>query len=200
MQTTLLHSLREIAAIGGRDIDLLLLVAAYRRDRDAIGSWLFAKARHCRETLAGLDLPGWPKCECTCGCDEPATRTDDAGMPVCGACSDYATDDDGEVVCSRSGRTEQVTECCGAGGQTRSWTRVLPPRSPRADPAGEWACYWETAGDDAHVVSRHSTQAEAEQACDSHDWPPPGDHTDYLCGYSVRQLREGEWVMCEQDS
>jgi len=64
-------------------------------------------------------------CEC-CGCDcgEPATTTDDSGTPVCAACSCYAIDDDGDVHCARSGGIEQVTECCGAGGQTRTYYRI----------------------------------------------------------------------------
>ena len=148
-----------------------------------------------RDEEARYDLPGWPKCACTaCGCSEPATCTDDGGVEVCGACSDYAVDDDGEVHCSNCDDVEIITESCGAGNQTRSYARIKPPETPEADPEGEWACYWDTAGDDAHVVSRHTTRDEAEQAVASHDWPRPGDRTQYLCGFEIRQLVDDGWV------
>ena len=142
-------------------------------------------------------LDGWPECECSSGqCSEPATRTDDGGTPVCDACADYAVDEDGDVHCAScdSGDVEQVTETCGAGGQTRSYFRLRPPAMPEVDPEGEWGVWWDTVGDDAHLVSRHTTRAAAEQAIAAHDWPRPGDHTQYLCGYGVRHLIDGEWL------
>ena len=134
-------------------------------------------------------------CECVgCGCDEPATTRDDAGCSVCAACADYVVDDDGAVHCANMDDVEIVAEPCGAGGQMRHYARLKPPAMPEADPGGEWACYWATVGDDAHVVSRHSTRKDAEQAVLAHDWPHPEDHTSYLCGYTVRQLVGGEWL------
>ena len=59
-------------------------------------------------------------------------------------------------------------------------------------PDGEWACFWHTIGPGSRVVSRHATEADAEQAVASRDWPAPGDRTSYLCGYEVRQW-DGEW-------
>ena len=65
------------------------------------------------------------------------------------------------------------------------------------DPEGEWACWWETVCDDAHLESRHATREEAQQACESHDWPGLDDSTHYLCGYGVRRLVDGEWVQVD---
>ncbi len=149
------------------------------------------------------ELPGWPACECIgCGCSDPAITTDDGGVPVCAACSEYAVDEDGDVICSQSGRAdklESVTECCGAGGQTRSYMRLRPPVMPEIDSEGGYACYWSTVGDDDRVVSRHTTYELAAQAVAAHDWPSPGDHTQYLCGYEVRRLSdENEWVPVDE--
>ena len=70
-------------------------------------------------------LPGWPTCDCTgCGCTEPATTCDAQGIPVCEACAEYVCDEDGDVHCSRGDDIETVTECCGAGGQTRRFLRL----------------------------------------------------------------------------
>lgn len=139
------------------------------------------------EALTNLD--GWPTCSCTaCGCTAPASATDDSGQPTCAECAEYTTDADGDIHCARCADVEIVTESCGAGNQTRSYPRLRPPSMPESDPAGEWACCWDTVGDDAHVVSRHATREAAEQACAAHDWPPPGDHTQYLCGYVAQHL------------
>jgi len=148
-----------------------------------------------------LDLPGWPTCECSaCGCDEPATTTDDGGTAVCATCADYAIDEDGDVHCARCGDVEEVVECCGAGGQTRSYYRLRPPTMPETDPEGTWCVWWETVGDDSHVVDRYASRVEAEQAVAAHDWPRPGDHTQYLCGYGVRRLDDdGEWTTDDDD-
>lgn len=146
-----------------------------------------------REELAEAGLA--PGCECpSCGCDEPATTTDDGANRVCAACEEYTTDDDGETLCSRCEGVETVVESCGAGNQTRSYLRKSPPAMPDADPDGEYAIYWETSGDDAHVCSRHSSYDEAKQAVEAKDWPRPGDNTHYLCGYGIRKLVGGEWV------
>ena len=99
----------------------------------------------------------------------------------------------GEVVCSRDPRAVKVTESCGAGGQTRSYWRLRPPAAPAVAPDGEWACYWHTVGDGSRVVTRHTTKAEAEQAVAARDWPAPGDHNRYLCGYEVRQWDGERW-------
>ena len=165
-----------------------------------IGKLAFRALRDERDDETLQALPGWPECQCSaCGCAEPATTTDDGGVPVCDECADYAVDDDGDVHCARCGDVEIVTESCGAGSQTRSYARIRPPEMPPSDPDGEWACYWDTVGDDAHVVSRHSTREEAEQAMAAHDWPGPTDHTAYLCGYTVRHLVDGEWRQADLD-
>jgi len=140
------------------------------------------------------------ECECyACGgCTEPAVTTDQ-GVPVCAECADYVVDDDGEVHCARCDDVEIITESCGAGDQCRTYVRLAPPAMPEPDPDGEWACYWDTVGDGAHVVSRHPTRESAAQAVAAHDWPPPGDHTSYLCGYGVRRIVDGEWVIDEKE-
>ena len=140
-----------------------------------------------------MDAVRLTKCECGCGCGEDAT-TSDGGVALCAACAEYAVDpESGEVVCSRDPRAEEITECCGAGGQTRSYWRLRPPAAPAVAPDGEWACYWHTVGDGSRVVSRHATKAEAEQAVAARDWPAPGDHNRYLCGYEVRQWDGERW-------
>ena len=166
---------------------------------DKIGELAFRALDRHREDEDLHDLPGWPKCQCSaCGCDEPATTTDE-GEEVCGACADYVVDEDGDVHCSRLNDVEIVSESCGAGNQMRSYARLIPPDMPAVDPAGEYACYWDSAGDDAYVVSRHSTRAAAAQAVAAHDWPSPGDHTQYLCGFTVRCLMDGRWQKCEDE-
>lgn len=60
------------------------------------------------EALAavGIEVQG---CECAgCNCGRPATTTDDGGVPVCRACSDYMCTEDGDVVC---GRMSVGTDC-----------------------------------------------------------------------------------------
>jgi hypothetical protein len=129
------------------------------------------------------------RCTCSsCGCDEFATHYDpDAGDRVCADCQDYVCDEEGEVYCARREETEYAWD------GDRRFLRLAPSDMPEEDPEGKWACYWGTVGDDAHVVSRHSSREEAEQAVEAHDWPPPGDHTAYLCGYEVRELVDDEW-------
>jgi hypothetical protein len=172
-------------------------VLEYIRDGKSIGeaAWDDSSRDSDREKLAELDLDGWPECSCSCcDCTQPATCTDDGGNACCEACADYTIDDDGNVICSRDDRTETVTESCGGGNQTRSYVRIKPPEAPETDEEGEYALYWETSGNEAGVVSRHSTYEEAKQALDSKDWPRPGDNTHYLCGHSVRMLVSGDWV------
>jgi hypothetical protein len=134
------------------------------------------------------------KCSCTaCGCADLATTVDDADSLVCAACADYVVNSDGEILCSRCEGVEHVTD------GTRTQLRLRPPERPPEDSEGIWACYWDTVGDDAHVVSRHATRAEAEQAVAAHDWPPPWDHTTYWCGYTVRVLVEGRWCVPQDE-
>jgi hypothetical protein len=48
-----------------------------------------------------VNRPVSTECECRCGCDEPATTTDDGDNHVCEACAEYTVTDDGECYCSR---------------------------------------------------------------------------------------------------
>jgi len=159
----------------------------------SLGEAAFWALNSERDNESLHDLKGWPECECTaCGCSEPATCTDDGGVAVCGACSDYTIDGDGEVHCSQCDDTEVVSDSWG-----RSITRIKPPEEPETDPEGDWACYWDTCGDDAHVVTRHASREDADQAVAAKDWPGPGDSTNYLCGYVTRELQDGKWVRPE---
>jgi hypothetical protein len=156
----------------------------------SLGEAAFWALESDRDNESLHDLPGWPECACAaCGCSDPATCTDDGGVAVCGACSDYTTTDDGEVHCSQCDDTEVVSDSWG-----RSITRIKPPAEPETDPEGEYACYWDTCGNDEHVVARYSTRELAAQAVAAKDWPGPGDRTKYMCGYVVRELVAGEWV------
>lgn len=200
MKATLLKDFRKISSANGRYITMGDLVQS-ARDGTA-GKLVWDECRR-RDRMAELcaSWPGWPACQCSCcGCDEPAVTTDDGGNAACEACADYTCDDDGCVVCSRSGLTETVVVSCGAGSQTRSYVRRKPPEMPESDGDGAYCMYWESVGNDACVISRYATRAEAEQAVAATDWPRPGDNTNYLCGYSVRQFRDGEWMpLVDQD-
>ena len=56
-------------------------------DYDTVGEAAFWALPCDRDNKVLHDLDGWPKCACTaCGCDEPATCTDDGGVEVCATC------------------------------------------------------------------------------------------------------------------
>lgn len=184
----LLPGLEEIRTAEGDGpyLPILDLARALLRD-DSPGEALWSMG--LRDDERYHQITGWPRCSCTaCGCDEPATTTDDAPVPVCEECSEYTCDADGDVVCSRCSGVETVYD----GGH--AITRLTPPAEPTPDPNGEWACYWNTVGNDARVVARYATRQKAEQAVAAKDWPGPTDHTNYLCGYEVRRLDHGRWV------
>jgi hypothetical protein len=69
------------------------------------------------------------------------------------------------------------------------------------DPEGEWCVYWDTVGDDAHVVARYATEGDAQAVCDERaralKASQPGD---LLCGYEVRCLVDSEWVRPESEA
>ena len=114
-------------------------------------------------------LPGWPECECWgCGCTEPATQTDDGGVPVCDDCSSYTLDDDGQVVCSNMDVCEEcgesrLSDALDAGGN--STVRLTGCACERAaaiaeedrDEDGEWA----VVDMDGRIESRHASEAGA---------------------------------------
>jgi hypothetical protein len=114
-----------------------------------LGECVFWCLTYRREETNLHTLPGWPECECGgCGCSDPATTTDESSIPVCSACSEYTVDRDGDIHCSNMDDVEVVTVSCGAGFGTRSYARIKPPEMPAEVPDGEWACYWDTVGDD----------------------------------------------------
>jgi hypothetical protein len=192
---SILSDIATIATDGDGTSQYDLAIATHNRPGHKAGELVFWEYQSVRDEDKWHVLDGWPECECCgCGCSDPATTTDDGGVPVCDACSEYTVDSDGDVHCGNMDDVEIVTESCGAGNQTRSYARIKPPGMPDEDPDGKWACYWDTAGNDSHVVSRHSTRDGAEQAVSAHDFPRPGDHTQYLCGYAVRELVDDRWV------
>ena len=74
--------------------------------------------------------------------------------------------------------------------------RTLEERAGEPDPNGEWCVWWETAGDDPHVVERYASAEAAEASADLknealHRQHPGGR---LLCGHTVRHLVGGEWV------
>lgn len=79
--------------------------------------------------------------------------------------------------------------------------RLLAERAGTPVKGGRWACYWETALDDAGPRSRHATKDAAEAAAELaqlefEDNNPGGT---YLCGYVVRELVDDEWVACDDE-
>ena len=73
--------------------------------------------------------------------------------------------------------------------------RSLRATAGDPDPAGPYAVWWETVGDDAHIVdrypSRDAADAAARLANDELRAHHPGGRL--LCGYEVRVLHSGEW-------
>jgi hypothetical protein len=73
--------------------------------------------------------------------------------------------------------------------------RLLTERAGYPDPGGEYCVYWETVGDDAHVVARYATEEAAEAAATLADEALRARHSGHLlCGYGVRQIVAGDWV------
>lgn len=72
------------------------------------------------------------------------------------------------------------------------------------DSDGEYAVYWETVGDDAHVVTRYGSHEAAEAVCRQKNREfsarnPSSGGTTYLCGFGVRQLVDGKWQRVEAE-
>lgn len=155
-------------------------------DRRGPGHATRREAREARDLILWRTSEDAIECQCTSGCCTELATTTNECLALCEGCTEYAVDDDGEVHCAHcDDDVEYVTE---------GYYRLRPPEMPAADPAGAWSCYWATALDDEGPVSRHATRDDAEQAVAAHDWPPPGDRTDYRCGYEVRRLVDGRWV------
>jgi len=86
---------------------------------------------------------------------------------------------------------------------TAAKTATTPaPMAAQADEpisgAGEWACYFNTAGNTAgpgsRAVSRHETEAEAARAVEAHrQWIVAGGHPHTLYRYEVRQWDGERW-------
>ena len=81
------------------------------------------------EAIAALGIT-LPLCACRCcHCTEDASQVEpDGGELMCGACCEYATDEDGEVVCSRDERYEDAGEWTGGGSQGCGTAWVSRPR------------------------------------------------------------------------
>lgn len=73
---------------------------------------------------------------------------------------------------------------------------------PDAD--GEFCVFWETVGDDAHLIERYTTHEAAAAVCHQKNREfsarnPSGGGTTYLCGFSVRSLARGRFVVRRGD-
>ena len=82
-----IEALRREAAAAGDDAQERICTDALRGNQAARR----ACAAVIAEARAQQDPPG-RECECTCGCEEPATGTDDGGNPSCDECADYYCD------------------------------------------------------------------------------------------------------------
>lgn len=74
----------------------------------------------------------------------------------------------------------------------------------RPDPTGSYCVYWETVGDDAGPWTRYATYEEAAAVCGQRNREfaaanPSGSGTTYLCGWSVRELVDGQWRAVEEE-
>jgi hypothetical protein len=74
-------------------------------------------------------------------------------------------------------------------------TRILEEEAGEPDENGEWSVYWETVGDDSHVVERYSSEGAALAAAALAQNQLEAKHAggNLLCSYGVRQLIDGEW-------
>lgn len=68
------------------------------------------------------------------------------------------------------------------------------------DPSGEWCVYWQTSGDDDHVVQRYASPEGAACAAALKNAGLKAQHPGHLlCGYEVRSLVDGEWVESDHE-
>jgi hypothetical protein len=67
--------------------------------------------------------------------------------------------------------------------------RLLDERAGEPDPEGEWCVYWNTVGDDSHVVERYATEDAASAAAQRSQAALEARHPGrLLCGYEVRYV------------
>jgi hypothetical protein len=97
------------------------------------------------------------------------------------------------------GRIEEILASLGIDDECPD---VPEPADPEdeidPDAAGDWCVYWETVGDDAHVVARYATEDDASAVCDAKNRALKGANPGHLlCGYDVRHLVDGEWIASE---
>ena len=78
--------------------------------------------------------------------------------------------------------------------------RQLEDRAGEPASDGEWCVYWETSGDDEHMVDRYATREQAEAAAELANDELHKRHSGHLlCGYDVRRLVDGEWVRLDAE-
>jgi len=89
------------------------------------------------EALAALGIE-IQDCDCSgCNCCRPATTTDDGGVPVCRACSDFMCTEDGDVVCGRM----SVGTTCHVCHEEIEWSGILTGDPGSGSPNYRWgAC------------------------------------------------------------
>lgn len=78
--------------------------------------------------------------------------------------------------------------------------RLLRERAGESSPRGEWSCYWDTALDDAGPRGRYETQEQAAAAVDlANKELVAANPGSLLCGFEVRRLVDGKWVLPVED-
>jgi hypothetical protein len=77
--------------------------------------------------------------------------------------------------------------------------RLLTEEAGEPDASGDWCVYWETVGDDGHVVdrypSRDAANAAAKRSQGHLEYKHPGGNL--LCNFGVRQLVDHDWITPE---
>jgi hypothetical protein len=73
------------------------------------------------------------------------------------------------------------------------------------DPNGQYAVWWETIGDDAHIVNRYNSYEAAQAVCDEYQreflsrHPHSGGVT-YRCGFGVRMFCDDGWYSVDEEN
>lgn len=145
---------------------------------EGVGGAAFWELSSNRDDEQLHDLPGWPECECASGCSEPATTTDDSSTPVCGGCSEYVVDEEGDVHCaSCDGDVEVTTDSWG-----HSVVVLSKPEEVSQVEAGAVVRFRNPYGCDRDwsVVEYYSTLEDAKRAAAYHS---DGFHRRHPNGY-----------------
>lgn len=109
----------------------------------------------------------------------------------------FATRDEAEARAQEW--ADELNEACEGEDAEAMQARLLAERAGEPDEDGEYCVYWETAGDDDHVVERYGSAEAAEAAAELRNQQLAAKHPggNLLCGYAVRQLVDDEWIAVE---